>query len=359
MSKIVLTGKATDLSVLEVLNPHELFAPKGTDHIYDAISQEVAAFIPDMTSEEGRKEIASMAYKIAQSKNFLDKVGKTFNSLMKEKTKAVDTERGAIWDKLEALQKKVRAPLDAYEAAEEARVQAHKDAMAHLENITVFDHPPTYEEIKQRQSMFGELHTRKWDEFNDMAMDLFTQQHSKLHHMGVTAAQAERDRAELEALRAAKAEQDAKDAEAARQKAADEQRTQIEREATEKAQAAAAAMIKALEIKEAQAAEKAKADAAESERRIKEADEARIAAEARAKLEADRAVQDEKDRAAAEQKRLADEATARENDRAHHAKINNEAANAIMDIKGVDLAMAKEIVKAIAFGQITHIKITY
>jgi hypothetical protein len=359
MSKIVITGSGTDLAVLEALTPADLFAPKGTEPVFEAISKEVALFVPDATTESGRKEIASMAYKIAQSKNFLDKVGKIFNSDLKEKTKAVDSERKVIWDKLEALQTQVRAPLDAYEAAEEARVQAHKDAMAQIESALVFDVPnPTIEQIQARADSLKPLCNRQWDEFREMFDQQFKEQWLKLEGIMSAAQKAASDQAELEALRAAKAAQDAKDAEAARQKAADEQRAQIEKDAAEKAQRDAEAAIKA--ANDAAEAERQKAikAQAESEARIKASEEARIAAEAKAKLESEQAVQREKDRAAAAQKKLDDEATARENDRAHHAKVNKEATEAVKQFN-MDWDSAAELVAAIEAGKIPHIKITY
>ena len=366
MGQIIVQGSGTDLTVLEKLTPADLFAEGGTEPVYEAISKEVSTFVSDVTTESGRKEIASLAYKIAQSKNFLDKVGKTFNSDLKEKTKAVDKERAAIWDKLETLQKKIRKPLDDYKAAEEARVQAHKDAMEQIKfeagNGCSFNSSP--EQVREAMTIIAKLKCRQWDEFDEMA-----QQEANRHIVALSEhlerkEQVQREKAELEELRRLKAEQEAQAAEEARQKAADEERQRIEREAQEKAQRDAAAAIKAAEDlaakQKADAEAKAIADADEAERRIKEAEEAKIAAEARAKLESEQAVQRERERAAAEQKRLDDEAKARENDRAHHAKINNEVMAALAALDCVlGEVPAKAITIAIAEGKIPHVKISY
>lgn len=377
MSKIVLQGSATDLTVLELLEPAELFAPSGTEPVFEAIKNEVVAFSGDVTTESGRKEIASMAYKIAQSKNFLDKVGKTFNADLKEKTKAVDNERKAIWDKLEELQTQVRAPLTAWEDAEKSRVQAHKDAMAELESIFNFSTPPTLRDIEARVVRHAELRTRKWEEFDDFVTPIFFSTHDSLMKIAEITKQQENDRVELEVLRQAKAEQDAKDAEIARQKAANEETARIEREAKDKAERDAAAAIQAEKDRAAKAeadsaaviaAVEAKAvkDKAEAEERARKADEARIAAEAKSKLEAEAAVQAEKDRAIAEKKRLDDEAKARENNRQHHAKINNEVVAGLAAccfIAGLSEDDAKKLCKAlviaIAEGKVPHTKISY
>lgn len=371
MGIITIKGSATDLTVLEQLTPADLFAPQGTEPVYEAIKQEIAGFVADISTEDGRKEVASLAYKIAQSKNFLDKVGKIFNSDLKEKTKAVDSERKVIWDKLEALQKEVRAPLDAYEAAEEKRVQDHKDAVAELEKLHIFM-STNIENIDKAISRATELKQRNWEEFSDMVAPIFEQQWSALNGLKATAEQAEKDRLELESLRAKQAEQDAKDAETARLKAVEEERAKIQKEAAEKATRDAEAAIQAEKDKAAKAAEeaarvlkeseaKAAREKADAEDRAKKAEEARIAAEAKSKLEADAAVQREKDRAAAEQKRLDDEAKQRENNRQHHAKINNEIMAAIQ--KWIDLtppdSLAKILTVTLAEGKIPHTKIFY
>lgn len=344
MANIVLSGSATDLDVLKQLTPADLFASGGTEPIYEAIKKEVSTFVPDTSTVYGRKEIASVARKIASSKNFIDEVGKVFNSDLKEKTKAVDKERKAIWDKLEALQAEIRKPLTEWEEKENTRVQSHKDAMAELEAITSFSITPTLSDVEKRVVRHAELRTRKWEEFDEMATPIFFSTHDALMKLAKTIKQAEKDKAELEALRAAKVAQEANDAEEARQKAAAEERQRIEKEAAEKAQRNAEIAIQA------------------EKEKVKKAEEARIAAEARAKLEAEQAVQREKERVAAEQKRKDDEAKKRENDRAHHAKINREAMEAIQIVINANLSgkdTAKAIVVAIAEGKIPNVKIFY
>ena len=365
MSDIVFQGKATDVATLELLNPADLFKAGGTDAVYEAIKKEVSGIVPDIATEAGRKEVASLAYKVAQSKNFLDKIGKTFNADLKAKTKAVDEERRSIWDKLEALQKEIRAPLTEWEEAEKARVDAHKEAMTEFESLSTFEGVATIEQIDAAIKRGGELKLRDWQEFTEMAQPVFEAQLGKLTLMKSAAEQAEKDRLELEELRRMKEEQEAKAAEEARQKAAEEERRRIEQEAKEKAEREAAERIREAEEEAArqksEAEQKAARDAAEAERKIKEAEEARIAAEAKAKLEAEQAVQRERERAAAEQKRIEDEAKARENNMSHHAKINNDVLACVKAViessQGKDTA--KLLVEEMARGKIQHVKIIY
>ena len=353
MSNIIIKGSPTDLTVLELLSPADLFSEGGTLPVYEAIKKEVSTFVPDISSEAGRKEVAALAFKIAKSKTFLDNVGKTYNAKLKEMPKAIDKERKVIWDKLEAMQAEIRKPLTEWEEKEKARVDEHKAAMAELENLSQFLTPPTIEQINAGLSRGGELKLRDWQEFSDMASPVFERQYAKLMTMKFAAEQAEKDRIELEALRAAKAEQEAKDAEASRIADEEAQRARIEREATERAMLEAAAAIKAAE-------ENAAKQKADDELRIRQAEDAKIAAEAKAKADAELAVQRERDRAAAEQKKLDDEAKERENNRAHHAKINNEVMAALSALDCVlGEVPAKAITVAIAEGKIPHVKISY
>lgn len=71
------------------------------------------------------------------------------------------------------------------------------------------------------------------------------------------------------------------------------------------------------------------------------------------------AVEAEQRRVAAEAKRVADEAAAREADLEHKKKINNEVMEALFKVADLSTETAKEIIKAIARGEIPHVKISY
>lgn len=360
-------GAANALSVLESVTPAQLFAENGTMQIFDAIKKEVSCINPDVTTKEGRAEIAALAYKIARSKTFIDKVGEVFNSDLKKKTKAVDAERKIVWDKLEALQTEIRKPLTEWEEKEKARTDGHKAAMAEVESLPQFSEPPTIEKIRQRIERGLELSNRDWEEHREIATDVLFKSSYALGNMLVAAEKVEADRKELEALRMAKVAQDAKDAEIARQKSADEERARIQKEATEKAQRDAEEAIKAANDAAESERQKAIKVEADAEARAKASEEARIAAEARAKLEAEQAVQRERERATSEQKRLDDEAKARENDRQHHRKVNDEIYAGIkgcIEYSNGEIvddweSIVESIVKALTEGKIRHTKVTY
>jgi hypothetical protein len=81
-------------------------------------------------------------------------------------------------------------------------------------------------------------------------------------------------------------------------------------------------------------------------------------AQARAEANAAQAAQIEREKIENQQRLAKAEADKRADDTAHRAKINNEALDAMIAM-AVPAAMAKEIIAAIAKGQIPNIRIFY
>jgi flagellar biosynthesis GTPase FlhF len=87
------------------------------------ISNEYGSLVPDLSSAKGRKDIASLAYKIAQSKSYLENIGKDLAAEYKEIPKKIDAGRKYARDFLDNLKDKIRKPLDEWEAAEAIRIE--------------------------------------------------------------------------------------------------------------------------------------------------------------------------------------------------------------------------------------------
>lgn len=111
---------------VEKINALDVFTSEGVDPILEAINKEIERFDADVTTSKGRKEIASMANKIARTKTFLDGAGKELVSEWKEKAKIVDGSRKKIRDTLDKWKDGVRAPLTEWENNEKARVDSHQ-----------------------------------------------------------------------------------------------------------------------------------------------------------------------------------------------------------------------------------------
>lgn len=100
------------------ISPVKLFTEKGLDPILKAVEKKVDEFEPDVKSGTGRKEIASFAYKITQSKTFIEKAGKELVSKQKAAIKLIDTERKRSRDFLDEQRDRARLPLTEWEEAE-------------------------------------------------------------------------------------------------------------------------------------------------------------------------------------------------------------------------------------------------
>lgn len=315
----------TDLISIETLNPVEVFKDGGIDPIIAQVEAQVRAFQPDMTTDAGRKEIASIAYKVARSKTALDDMGKEFVATLKKQAAGIDEKRRILRERLDELKDEVRAPLTAWENKEKDRVDGHQTALKSLSDYLLINPNADTNEIKANIKAVEDLAAREWEEFAQKAEAEKARVLDVLNQRLASREKYEAEQAELARLRAAEAERLEK-----------ERLERIEREAGEKA--------------------KREADAAlERERREKEEAQARAD---KAERDAKEAVQRERDRIAMEEAQKSEDARKREADQAHRAKVNNEALDALIAL-AVPAALGKEIITAIAKGQIPNVKIFY
>ena len=114
-----------ELLIIKQENALETFTkPEGLDPFIEKVRQEVEDHIPDLTTEKGRKAIASLAAKVAKTKVYLDGVGKDLVSDWKAKAKLVDCSRKSMREELDALKAVARKPLTEWEREEEKRLEA-------------------------------------------------------------------------------------------------------------------------------------------------------------------------------------------------------------------------------------------
>lgn len=110
-----------DLVVIEKSQAMDIFTkPEQLMPLLERISIEVKSVVPDLTTAKGRKEIASNAYRVAQSKTYIENFGKEIAAELKELPKIVDRNRKIARDFLDALRDEIRSPLDAWEAQKAA-----------------------------------------------------------------------------------------------------------------------------------------------------------------------------------------------------------------------------------------------
>ena len=323
------------------------------DPILARIEAEVRQHAPDLTTDKGRKAIASLAYKVSQSKTALDNAGKKLTEDQKRATDAVDAARKKIRDRLDALRDEARKPLTDWEAAEEARAERIKETLSDLRNhgITGYEAP---DEIKSAADIIKAIVIGA-DFGAAFALATSTKEASlsTLRAMYAAAVQRDKDAAELERLRAeadARVEADRLATDAARIAKEQAERAEAERVAAVER----AAQIEADKLAAVEAAKLAAEQAAARQRSDDQVRFVRELADAKAATEA--AAQVDRDRIAAQSKAEADARAKREADQAHRAKIFGEIADALRAMSGK--ATPELIAEALIEGRIPHCKVS-
>lgn len=338
---------------------------------YEAMKAECDAHVPDLTTEKGRKAIASLAYKVARTKTAIDDAGKAFNEEARSRINAVDEARREIRAQLDELKDEVRRPLTDWEVAEAKREQKAAQEMQSLREMQRVEFDETAADVQERinavnaMTINPDLHgaaTEIAQNLRASTLAILTDAHARV-------VREEHERAELERLRAEAAEREEHERIKREAEEAKRQKEAAEKAAAE-AKARAEAEQKAREEAAAKAAEQRARDDAEAKAReereaAERAHAEALAAEKRRADEAEAAAQAERERiAAAEIAKGIEEAAAikkqreREADRAHRGRIMGEAKAAIIEC-GVDEAVAKSIVLAIAANNVPHISIRF
>ena len=122
-------AESTELIVVQSLNPVEVFTSDGVSEVLKTIEEKALAHVPNLETAGGRKDIASLAFKVSRSKTLLDEMGKSLVEDAKKRVKVIDGHRKEIRDTLDALKEKVRQPLTDWEA-EEAKRKAEDERKA-------------------------------------------------------------------------------------------------------------------------------------------------------------------------------------------------------------------------------------
>jgi hypothetical protein len=350
--------KETALVVIEPTTALAVFTnAEKVDPILDAIRKIVAEFKPDTTTAKGRKEIASIANKVARSKTYLDDIGKKLTDEYKEIPKKIDANRKRIRDELDALKAEVRRPLTEWEEAENRRVQFLKDRIngIYMRGAQTQDSVHVGLSIKDIENIAID---ESWQEFAAEAAQVKDKVLADLRACLEACLRREAEQAELARLREEKAKRDAEErdrriAEAAAEKA---------RKDAEEAAARAAAEVERKAKEEREAAERRELElklAAERAERERLAAIERAEREKQAAVEAERRRQEE-----AERVRLAEEARAkaeterRAADEANRERIHLEIRDFLMS-EGLPLSNAAAVVSLLSTGSIPHVSVRY
>ncbi|MDX0617331.1 hypothetical protein GOC93_27360 [Sinorhizobium medicae] len=398
-----VTSTSTDLIITLPAVPNvSTFTDEAEfNKLFEAIQEKVDEHKPDVSTKKGRDEIKSLAHKIAKTKVALDRQGFALTEEWRINKKKVDETRGKIKERLETLQASVRKPVDDWEAAEEARLDALKDRFAALDAGRADANCPS----DQIRAVLTEIEATEieedWQEYQDEAALAKKRAVNALRQNLAIAEKREADARELEelrALKAAKEEEDRQRREAEEAAARLRDRSVKARQYIEEVEkgfiggepqpcgiliyelerklpplidelgeyaeelhairkGALANLTLAMERQAAEDAAKAeeerKAAAAKAETDAKEAAARKQAEdEERHKREVEEAAQAERDRIALERKAEEDARAKREADAAHRAKIATDIADALRTMSG--RATPEAIAEALIAGKIPH-----
>lgn len=301
---------ANELVVIEQATALDLFtAPEKVnqmlEHIKSLAEEERKELDSDFSVAKNRKAFASLAYKVAQTKTYIDKEGKAVVDKLKELPKKVDASRKIFRDELDALSTDIRKPLTEWEAQEKAREEAEA-----LKKQIEVDH----EEAMQMNELFD-----------------------------LRKAEEERKRITRE--------------EEMKRQAAEQARLEAERKAQQEIEAAAR--------REREAKEAAERAEREKQEAIQRAEQAAKEAQERAEREKQLAIEAERKKAReAEQARLAEEERKRQEeakrqaDKEHQKTVNNKAMQDLIDA-GIPEECAKNCIITIAKNLVSNVKIHY
>ncbi|WP_324272844.1 hypothetical protein U4959_11015 [Acinetobacter junii] len=350
-----MNAQVNELQVIDQNVIVAAFAKRGgTDELFEHIAQEVRSHVPDVTTKKGRDAIGSLAMKVSKSKTLIEKCGKELVAEQKAQIKLIDDDRIAIVKKFDQLRDEILAPRDAWEKAEEDRVNGHN---AFIMSFVVMSAPQAYENRDSGfiKGIISEIENTaindSLEEFKDQAELAKFKALEVLRHALADREKYEAEQAELERLRKEQQERE--------QRERDER---IAKEAADKArieaEAKALAEQRRVEREKQEAEEKAereKREAAEREARlIAEKEEAELRAQQAAAMERQRI---EREQAAKEEaERKAEEARLANVE--HMRSINQEILNKLCAI-GLDEGQAKAVITAIARNQIPNVSIKY
>ena len=362
----------TDIAILETLNPVDVF--QSEEKAQDILSQiekdaRAAAALLDVTTEAGRKEMKSLAYKVSRSKTAIDEAGKRLQADAKAVVDRVNAGRRLANERLDELRDEVKAPAVEFDAREAARVQAHRDRIAKIELIGQRLSGLSVDCLNDTLEELDLLAIGDFEEFKSRAELAVDQTRNALKAAIIIAEKEEADRIEAERLAAIAAEEARIAAEEAR-KAREEL---IAKEAAEKAKAEAEAKAErdrqaaaeALERERQAAARAEQESAARIEKMRREAEENAKRAEAAKKSAEEQAARDQAAAIEKERQRIADEKAAQEAEdarraesKAHRGKINREVLASLMEL-GFSEEQGKAVIGAILGGSVPHVTIGY
>jgi hypothetical protein len=198
----LIVRPASEVVLLPAVSAETAYASGGIEKIIESLEKKVRAIPVDISTEEGRQACASVAYQIARSKTALDDMGAKLTEEWRQRTNAVNADRRVARDRLDKLKAEFRAPLTNWENAQKERVAAHENALRELDSLCQ-NVPLASADIAARLVRLPDFDNRRWEEFSNRAEDMLMRVRKVLQDAHDAAVTREEEAAELARLRAA------------------------------------------------------------------------------------------------------------------------------------------------------------
>ena len=325
-----------------------LTEPMRLDEMLREVRAKLDAFRPDITTDKGRKEIASIAHKVARTKTSIDTVGKDAVAGIKAQVKVIDRARKTARDTLDAWRDEVRMPLTIWEEGGKAADSAIEElerisALAGLRDLVLID---------EHVERIAELEPMAWREDRADAVREACRKASTI--MQEARAATEKMQAEAEDLERLR--------EAEERRIADEERAEREREIEARAKLeqaeAARREIEAAKERERMAEQRARMAEEQAKRDAEAAERARAEAEEQARRREQEAREQEAARLRAEAEAKAEEERRRAANEEHRRAVMNRAHAELVGA-GVEHSNAVRAVQAIADGVVRSVVLVF
>lgn len=131
MSNEIMIQDNGELTINDI-DPALLFTDAGIRPLVAEVDRRIKEFVPDISTDEGRKGVASFAYAIARTKTTVDNLGKEYVAKLKDMPKKVDAVRKQWRDLLDIKKEQVRKPLTDWEQEQE-RIAAQEKLDAEID----------------------------------------------------------------------------------------------------------------------------------------------------------------------------------------------------------------------------------
>ena len=273
---------------IDKMTPEQIFAPGTMDPILEAIRTEVTrqAAKLDISTEQNRKALGSLAFKVTKSKTFIEGQRKSLVAAEKKRLAAIDSEGRRIWDILEGIAAEVRKPLTDWEQIDKDRMYRHEATLASLLEAAKIPFGSDAAHLKSMIAHVEGIDPTTCEEYASLAAGHKANALKELNAALKVSEEVERQKAENERLRSEASEREQREvaisaARIAREQAERDAEAERQRLMAEKQQAedrAAAAERRALQAVEEERARAAEAKAAqEAETAKREANKKHVA----------------------------------------------------------------------------------